>query len=120
MKRWSLTLLVIGVVALSSCSSSGGTGTVTGVFETSGGPVGYRPHRLPGKVVFEDSKGDQVSVRVGISGSLAVQLPAGTYTAVGHSPLVHSGPDEMACDALKPVVVRTGHTRRVTIACQLR
>jgi hypothetical protein len=118
-ERWPLVLLALGVVALSSCSSSGGSGTVTGIFETSGGPPGYQPHRLPGNVVFRDEKGDHVSVRVGESGDVVVHLPAGTYTAVGHSPMIHSGSGEMACDALHPVVVWAGHTQRVTVACQL-
>lgn len=60
-----------------------------------------------------------MSVRVGASGALVVHLPAGTYTAVGHSPMVYSGPSEMACIALKPVVVRAGQTQSVTVACQL-
>jgi nitrate reductase NapE component len=118
-ERWPLALLAVGVFALSSCSSSGGTGTVNGIFQTSGGPPGYQPHRLPGNVVFSDSKGDRASVRVGASGALVVHLLAGTYTAVGHSPMVHSGSSEMACDALKPVVVRAGQTQSVTVACQL-
>ena len=89
------------------------------VFQTSGGPPGYQPHRLPGNVVFIDSKGDHASVRIGASGALVVHLPAGTYTAVGQSPLVHSGSSEMACNALKPLVVRAGQTQSVTVACQL-
>ncbi len=117
--RWRCALLAVGVFALSSCSSPGGTGTVTGIFETSGGPPGYRPHRLPGEVVFSDSKGDHVSVRVGASGTVVAHLPAGTYTAVGHSPLVHSGSSEMDCNAFAPVVVRAGRTEGVTVACQL-
>ena len=118
-ERWPLVLLAVGVVALSSCSSPAGSGTVTGIFETSGGPPGYQPHRLPGYVVFSDAKGAHVSVRVGASGAVVVHLPAGTYTAVGHSPMVHSGSGEMACDALKHVVVRAGHMQRVTVVCQL-
>ena len=118
-ERWPLALLVVGVFALSSCSSSGGTGTVNGIFETSGGAPGAQPHRLPGKVVFSDSKGDHVSVRVGASGALVVHLPAGTYTAVGHSPMVHSDSSEMACNGLMPVVVRVGQTQSVTVACLL-
>ena len=117
--RWPLALLAVGVFALSSCSSSGGTGTVNGIFETSGGAPGYQPHRLPGNVVFSDSKGDHVSVRVGASGVLVVHLPAGKYTAVGHSPMVHSDSREMACNGLRPVVVRVGQTQSVTVACQL-
>jgi hypothetical protein len=118
-ERWLLALLAVGAIALSSCSSSGRTGTVSGIFETSGGAPGYRPHRLPGTVVFSDAKGDHVSVRVGAAGALVVRLPPGTYTAVGHSPMVHSGSDEMACDALKPLVVRADHTQTVTVVCQL-
>lgn len=117
--RWPLALLAVSVFLLTNCSSSGGTGTVTGTFETSGGPPGYHPHRLPGEVVFTNSEGDHVSVRVGVSGALVVQLPAGTYSAVGHSPRVHSGLREMTCNALRPVTVRTGHTQKVTVACQL-
>jgi uridine phosphorylase len=74
---------------------------------------------VPGNVVFSDAAGDHVSVRVGASGALVVHLPAGIYTAVGHSPLVHSGSNEMACNTLKPTVVRAGRTERVTVACQL-
>jgi hypothetical protein len=111
--------MAVGLLALSSCSSSGGTGTVKGIFETSGGPPGYQPHRLLGKVVFSDSKGDRVSVRVGTSGALLVHLPSGTYTAVGRSPMVDSGSSEMACRTLKPVVVRDGQTQNLIVACQL-
>jgi hypothetical protein len=118
-ERWPLALLVVGAIALSSCSSPSGTGTVNGIFETSGGAPGSHPHRLSGKVVFSDSKGDHMSVRVGDSGALVIHLPAGTYTAVGHSPMVLTDSSEMACNALKPVVVRTGQTQRVTVACQL-
>jgi hypothetical protein len=117
--RWPLASLVVGVVLLTGCSSPGGTGTVTGIFETSGGPGGYQPHRLPGSVVFTNSEGERVAVRVGTSGALVVKLPGGTYSAVGHSPMVHSGSGEMTCHALKPVKVTVGHTQKVTVACQL-
>lgn len=118
--RWPLALVASGMMLLAGCSSSVGTGAVTGIFETSGGPGGYQPHRLPGNVVLTNSDGDRVSVRVGVSGAFVVHLLPGTYAAVGHSPMVHSGPGEMACHALKPVVVRTGRTQQVTIVCPLR
>jgi len=92
---------------------------VAGVFETSGGAPGAQPHRLPGDVVFSDSKGDHVSVHVGASGALVAHLPVGTYTAMGHSPMVYSGSHEMNCSGLKPVVVIAGQAQNVTVACQL-
>lgn len=70
-------------------------------------------------VVFSDSKGDHVSVRVGASSALVVHVPSGTYAAVGHSPMVDSEGSEMACSALRPVVVKVGQMQSVTVVCQL-
>ena len=53
------------------------------------------------------------------SGVLLVQLPAHVPKRWDISPMVHSGPSEMACHALKPVVVTAGRSQRVTVRFQL-
>lgn len=83
--RWTLVLLAVGVTALSSCSSSGGTGTVNGIFETSGGAPDAQHHRLPGNVVVSGSKGDHESE--GALGLLVVHLPVVGPQSEGPQPL---------------------------------
>lgn len=119
MRRNALAALAVSLLVLSGCSSSPQTGTVTGVFQTVGGAPGFGPHRLPGIVVFTDADGARTSVTVRPDGVLSVRLPPGTYRAVGHSPRVHSGLQELTCNALRPVVVTAGHTVKVTVDCQL-
>ncbi len=72
MRRGALVLLGSALCILSSCSSPPSTGTVHGVFETIGGPAGHGPHLLPGRVVFSDGNGANVSVKVGARGTFSV------------------------------------------------
>lgn len=108
MRRFGL--IVLASVVLGACSSIPNTGTVEGHFQVVGGPCCGEPRPLPGKIEFIASNGARTIVKVAADGVFQIHLAPGTYTAVGHSPRVHSDGFEMACDALKPVIVRTGRS----------
>lgn len=115
-----------------------GRGTVTGKFEREGGPVNPKKPQpqirpIPGTVRFTLDGRRVASVHVGRSGRFSLQLPPGTYDAVGRSPeilevsngavigakgqLVSGSAHETACSAPVRVVVRPRHAVSVVIAC---
>jgi hypothetical protein len=117
---WRIGLIVFGsMVLLGACSSTPSTGTVEGHLQAVGG-LAPGPRPLPGTVEFTGADGARTSVSVAADGTFHVDLTPGTYTAVGHSPRVHSDGLEMACDALRPVVVKSGITVTTAVDCQER
>jgi hypothetical protein len=94
-------------------------GTVSGFFETSGGPPNAAPRPLSGTVVFTSSSGNSRALEVRANGSIVIRLAAGTWTATGHSPLVMSGSHEESCRSTAPIVVHSGRTTHANVICEL-
>lgn len=114
---------------VTSTSSEGSYGTVTGQFLREGGPIGrggQQPAvvRLQGMVTFTAAHHRQVNVRVGRSGDFAVRLPAGKYNVSGRSPgvieVTSDGKDhETPCSAPMTVTVSTGHVAKIRVVCNV-
>jgi hypothetical protein len=94
-------------------------GTVSGFFETNGGPPNTAPRLLSGTVVFTSSNGKDRPLEVKSDGSIVIRLAAGTWTATGHSPLVMSGSHEENCRSTAPIVVHSGRTTHANVICEL-
>jgi hypothetical protein len=103
------TLLMIGLAA---CGHP--TGTITGRLVTEGGPR-PRPQPLHGTVLFTGP--ETKSVPVGKDGTFRIELQAGTYTVVGHSPQYQ---DSMySCRPDASPVVRDSATTSILVVCPL-
>jgi hypothetical protein len=124
-------LLLAGCAApaahVTTTSSDGSHGTVTGQFLREGGPIGrggQQPAvvRLQGLVTFTAANHRQVSVRVGRSGDFAVRLPVGRYNVSGRSPgimeVTSDGKDhETPCSVPTTVTVIADHVAKIRVVC---
>jgi hypothetical protein len=124
-------LLLAGCAApaahITTTSSAGSHGTVTGQFLREGGPIGpggKQPAvvRLQGLVTFTAANHRQTRVRVGRSGDFAVQLPVGKYSVSGRSPSIievsSDGKDhEWPCSMPTAVTVTAGHVAKIRVVC---
>lgn len=92
-------------------------GVISGMLEAVGGPAGIAPRPLPGQVSAMGG-GHAYHVAVGQNGDYAMNVPAGTYTITGHSPLYQSG--ALSCQAQGPVAVRSSTQTSADVYCQER
>jgi hypothetical protein len=94
----------------------GSTGTLTGILQAVGGPLGTGPRALSGEVTIIDLNGSRrYSLTVGASGRFSVPAPVGRFSVSGRSPLYEGG--AAVCRASGPVVVTKGATSTVEIDC---
>ena len=91
-------------------------GTRTGALEAVGGPAPGAPRPLPGNVTLRSRDGATFTSTAGSDGAFSLQVPAGSYTATGRSPLYQSG--DVDCQALGPVTVTAGASSRMDVFCQ--
>ncbi|NJC70068.1 carboxypeptidase regulatory-like domain-containing protein [Planosporangium thailandense] len=120
-KTWSgayCWVVVAALLGLAGCTGSPGTGTLTGRFAASGGPLGLAgtagPRPLHGSVTVEGPGGRHV-VATGSDGSYRLTLPPGTYSVTAEVP-GGTGP----CQADRPVTVTSGRTSRADVVCHVR
>ena len=84
--RWRTTVLAGVVLAVAGCShATGPTGTVTGTYLRSGGPVMTPNVPLPGTISFHGSGGSVISVNSDGTGKFTGQMPPGTYSVTATS-----------------------------------
>lgn len=125
-KRTSLALVVV----LAGCTSSShkppatmtvptavaARGTIVGILEAVGGPVGAANRPLSGTVTATRA-GRSYSASVGIDGHYSVRVPAGTYAVVGRSTQYQGGVAD--CHAANPVAVSSGSTATADVVCEV-
>jgi len=93
--RW----FAIPLAFLAMAGGCGGTssahvptkGTVAGIFVVAGGPAPGTSQPTPGVITFAASDGRETNMTVGRKGVFKVQLPEGSYSVSGHSPLIGDG-----------------------------
>jgi hypothetical protein len=91
-------------------------GTISGRLREVGGPAPGLDRSVPGTISIE---GDSTAVGASTStGEFSVQVPVGTYTVTGTSPLVNDGREK--CVVSDPVIVESGRTTKVTVICPIR
>jgi hypothetical protein len=120
MKRFLAGVALCMCVALCfvACGSTE-QGTVTGIFQVSGGPAGTPNRPLSGTVTLATTSGHTYRVPVSANGMFTVNVPTGRYKVTGHSPYVHVGTAEMTCFADNLVTVNTGTVAHVVVTCQI-
>jgi hypothetical protein len=92
-----------------------GRGTIAGTLREIGGRPPGLNRTISGTVSFEGT-GESAAASTG--GTFSVDVAVGTYTVTGTSPQYQGGLAQCHADA--PVVVRRGHTTKVTVICPIR
>jgi hypothetical protein len=116
-----LALLLAATIA--GCQRTGPdgvtAGTVRGKLLRVGGPAPGAPFPLPGQVTATAPGGAPArTVTVGKNGRFAISnLPVGSYSLTGTSPLIDSG--QATCRAGHTVHVRTAKVTRVDVICSI-
>ncbi len=104
----------IGIISVSlAAACSKPTGTITGHLYRVGGPVGVAATPVPGTVYVSDDG----SVSVGPDGSFSIDVPAGTYTLSGSSPLIED--NAPGCGSRKAVTVEVGVIAKMDVICDI-
>jgi len=112
--------VAVALLSLIACSSSQqDVGTLTGHLRQVGGPPPGVDRPVGGTVTIT-SPDKAMTISVGSDGVFRVDLPAGTYTVVGHSPSTLSGDKEADCPATSPAVVAAGRTNSSDAICSIR
>jgi hypothetical protein len=113
----SLTLALVVVAVLGSCSSSTPTGTVTGTLRIAGGPYPGINNPTTGRVVLTPigaASGKTRSVHVGASGHFTFRSHAGSYDLLGYPGFTGSQP----C-AVVTTIIRGKHTSHADVTCAI-
>lgn len=101
-------------------------GQVAGKFERVGGPV--QPGTLQsltvplsGTIAFARFGHKTVTVRVGRKGRFSVRLAPGVYRMSGRTPDIQGEPGNVdaTCPLFRPLTVRAGVTRHITVVCSV-
>lgn len=105
-----------------SSSSAGLTypGTLTGVLQLSGGPAGAQSTGVAGTITLKPSGGGSPIVANAASdGKFSVQVPNGSYTVTGRSPMFLINNSEGTCVALPggATTITAGQSTTVTVEC---
>jgi hypothetical protein len=113
-------LCMSAALCLVACGSTD-QGTVTGLFEVSGGPAGTPNRPLPGSVTLVSMVGHTYRIHVSANGKFTASVLADTYKVTGQSPYVHSaGNVEMICYANSEAVVKVHSVVNADVTCQIR
>lgn len=82
----------VGVVAGTNGGLSLGTGVITGILASVGGPEPRPPSPVPGSVVITNvSTGAVSTTPAGRDGRFSVEVPVGTYRLTATSPMMGGG-----------------------------
>ncbi len=118
-----LALALGSLVASAGCSaggraSSSDRGSVLGTLVAVGGPPSVPARPLRGTVTLTPTSGGSlpVTLRAGSGGRFRVDVPAGTYTVVAHSPAYVGG--RGTCTTSRPVTVALDAVTAVVVRCQ--
>jgi hypothetical protein len=101
-----------------SNSTSGRSGTIIGVLEAIGGAAPGTPRPLPGTITIHARDGSTFTASAGSGGTFMVQIPIGSYTVTGRSPLYQNGTSDCGLTPPATVAITADGTTRVTIDCQ--
>jgi len=104
------------ILSLSSCTSAGAEGTISGRLLAVGGPSDIPNRPMPGTVTVTNTNTQrQQSVSVGADGQYSVSVAAGGYTLTGASPLFGDG--TYTCRSEQPVRVTAATASSVDVIC---
>jgi hypothetical protein len=114
---WAV-VVTLGCMMLSACSREStpdSYGVVAGHLQLVGGPVNVTIP-VAGSITVQ---GDvERTVEVGSDGVFSIAVPPGRYLLTGHSPQ-YGGGEGLCGRGAKPVVVKTGVTTSVDVACDM-
>jgi len=109
---------VVAAVAFVGCSSTPGTGFVSGRLQAVGGPAPGAPRAISGTVIARAPNQSSYSVKVGSDGQFLLQLPVGSWVITGRSPQYEGG-QAVCLQAGKPIKVSANTTTsNVDVNCQ--
>jgi len=113
----SLTILGLSSFACHSAPS----GTISGHLYRVGGPAPGLPTPVPGTIdVTGQSAGTKdVTAEAGPDGSFSVEVPVGTYSLRGGSPLIQDGAPGCHARDHQPTVVRAAQTSETDVICDI-
>ena len=95
-------------------------GTLTGVLQLGGGPAGAQSKGVAGTITLKPSGGGTpFTANAGPDGKFSVQVPAGSYTVTGRSPMFIINDSEGTCVALPggATTITAGQSTTVTVDC---
>lgn len=104
----------------SSTSLGAQVGTLTGVLQLSGGPVGAQSKGVAGTITLKPSGGGSpITATAGSDGKFSMQAPAGSYTVTGQSPMfiINGGEGTCVTGTGSATTITSGHSTTVTIDC---
>ncbi len=114
MRVWvSAAALLAGCTSASNTPAPGAT--ISGTLVALGGPAPGSPRPLPGHVAAS-GRGHTYTSTAGVDGVYSINVPPGTYTVIGRSPLYQSG--DVDCETLAPVTATSASTVEVNVGCQ--
>ena len=110
-----------GLANIAQHAADHGLGKIRGAFRTVGGPVPGRSENLIGQIDVHAGSvhGPVTAVATATDGAFRIDVPAGRYWLVGHSPQVHINGRER-CAAPRPVEVRGAHASIDNVFCQIK
>ena len=108
-----------GACSSSPTAGSTRTGTLTGVLQLSGGAPGGQPQGVPGTIHLKSGGGAPMTAKAGSDGKFSLQLPAGSYTVIGQSPMFVINGSEGTCTALPggATTITAGQITTVSVEC---
>ena len=114
--KWRAISLGAAVLAAAGCSgSTGPTGTVTGTYILSGGPLGAPNVPLAGTISFRSGSGSVITVESDRTGRFTGQLPPGTYSVTAATGRVNDG--NSPCSQVLTTRVQADKTVTLSLVC---